>query len=136
MAAPVASVVTVPSVVLPSRVTVNVRLGYQPASRTVVVPGTVTVAGSRVSVPCRIVGRIRTTCGSWSEAWSANSALMWTTWYSTSVTGLVTKMWSRTWLTPLNTYVYCSFSGNVVMRSVKTEPLSVRCSSTGRTGSR
>ena len=42
-AAPSASVLTVPSVVVPSSVTVKVRFGYQPARWTVVVPGTVTM---------------------------------------------------------------------------------------------
>jgi len=76
---PAASVVTVP-MVAPSSARAKVRFGYQPARRTFAVSPTKTPAGSRLNVPCRMVGRMRTTCGSWSDAWSENSALLWMTW--------------------------------------------------------
>ena len=41
-------------------------------------------------------GLSRTTCGSWSETWSAYSELMCTTWYCRLASPRVTRMWSST----------------------------------------
>src|SRR4051812_1352750 len=46
---------------------------------------------------------------------------MCTTWYSTPRSPSVTRMWSSTCETPLNTYVYCSATGSVAMRSVRID---------------